>query len=45
MKAAYTRYGPPDVVEVSDLDKPIPRHNEVLIESARLPSIHSTRKQ
>ena len=24
MKAAYTRYGPPDVVEVSDLDKAIP---------------------
>ena len=22
MKAAYTRYGPPDVVEVNDLDKP-----------------------
>ena len=31
MKAAYTRYGPPDVVEVSVLDKPVPRHNEVLI--------------
>jgi NADPH:quinone reductase-like Zn-dependent oxidoreductase len=31
MKAAYTRYGPPDVVEVSDLDKPVPRDNEVLI--------------
>ena len=24
MKAAYTRYGPPDVVEVSDLDKLFP---------------------
>jgi NADPH:quinone reductase-like Zn-dependent oxidoreductase len=31
MKAAYTRYGPPDVVEVNDLDKPVPRENEVLI--------------
>jgi NADPH:quinone reductase-like Zn-dependent oxidoreductase len=31
MKAAYTRYGPPDVVEVNDLDKPVPRDNEVLI--------------
>ena len=31
MKAAYTRYGPPDVVEVSDLDKPVPTNNEVLI--------------
>jgi hypothetical protein len=24
MKAAYTKYGPPDIVEVDDLDKPIP---------------------
>jgi len=31
MKAAYTRYGPPDVVEVNDLDMPVPRDNEVLI--------------
>jgi NADPH:quinone reductase-like Zn-dependent oxidoreductase len=31
MKAAYTRYGPPDVVEVKDIDKPVPRDNEVLI--------------
>jgi NADPH:quinone reductase-like Zn-dependent oxidoreductase len=31
MKAAYTRYGPPDVVEVNDLDKPVPSSNEVLI--------------
>lgn len=31
MKAAYTRYGPPDVFEVNDLDKPVPRDNEVLI--------------
>jgi NADPH:quinone reductase-like Zn-dependent oxidoreductase len=31
MKAAYTRYGPPDVVEVNDLDRPVPRDNEVLI--------------
>ena len=31
MKAAYTRYGPPDVIEVDDLDKPVPRENEVLI--------------
>jgi NADPH:quinone reductase-like Zn-dependent oxidoreductase len=32
MKAAvYTRYGPPDVVEIRDLDKPVPRDNEVLI--------------
>ena len=31
MKAAYTRYGPPDVIEVDDLEKPVPRENEVLI--------------
>jgi NADPH:quinone reductase-like Zn-dependent oxidoreductase len=31
MKAACTRYGPPDVVEINDLDKPVPRDNEVLI--------------
>ena len=31
MKAAYTRYGPPDVIEVNDLDKPVPRDNEILI--------------
>jgi hypothetical protein len=28
MKAAYTRYGPPDLIEVDDLDKPVPRDNE-----------------
>ena len=31
MKAAYTRYGPPDVIEVQYLDKPIPKDNEILI--------------
>jgi NADPH:quinone reductase-like Zn-dependent oxidoreductase len=31
MKAAYTRYGPPDVIEVDDLDQPVPKDNEVLI--------------
>lgn len=31
MKAAFTRYGPPDVVEVGNLEKPVPRDNEVLI--------------
>jgi NADPH:quinone reductase-like Zn-dependent oxidoreductase len=29
--AVYTRYGPPEVVEVKDVDKPIPRDNEVLV--------------
>ena len=32
MRAAYTRYGPPDIVEVGDLDRPVPKDNEVLIE-------------
>ena len=32
MKAAvYTRYGPPDVVQIADVKKPVPRDNEVLI--------------
>jgi NADPH:quinone reductase-like Zn-dependent oxidoreductase len=31
MKAAYIRYGPPDAVEVKDLDRPVPKDNEVLI--------------
>jgi NADPH:quinone reductase-like Zn-dependent oxidoreductase len=33
MKAAvYTRYGPPDVVKIMDVEKPVPADNEVLIE-------------
>ncbi|HXY24546.1 MAG TPA: NAD(P)-dependent alcohol dehydrogenase [Candidatus Acidoferrum sp.] len=32
MKAAiYTRYGPPDVVQIVDVEKPIPKDDEVLI--------------
>ena len=32
MKAAvYTRYGPPDVVEIKDVEKPVPKDDEVLI--------------
>jgi NADPH:quinone reductase-like Zn-dependent oxidoreductase len=32
MKAAvYTRYGPPDVVQITDVEKPVPKDNEVLI--------------
>ena len=32
MKAAvYTRYGPPDVVQITDVEKPVPTDNEVLI--------------
>jgi NADPH:quinone reductase-like Zn-dependent oxidoreductase len=32
MKAAvYTRYGPPDVVQIVDIEKPLPNDNEVLI--------------
>ena len=33
MKAAvYTRYGSPDVVQIKDVEKPVPKDNEVLIE-------------
>jgi NADPH:quinone reductase-like Zn-dependent oxidoreductase len=32
MKAAvYTRYGPPDVVQIADVEKPVPKDDEVLI--------------
>ena len=32
MKAAvYTSYGPPDVVQIQDVEKPVPKDNEVLI--------------
>ena len=32
MKAAvYTRYGPPDVLEIKDVATPVPRENEVLV--------------
>jgi len=32
MKAAvYTRYGPPDVLQVTDVEKPVPKDGEVLI--------------
>jgi Alcohol dehydrogenase GroES-like domain len=29
--AAYTQYGPPDVVQIMDVEKPVPKDNEVLI--------------
>src|SRR6266568_8664596 len=33
MKAAvYTRYGPPDVVQIMDVEKPVPKDSEVSIE-------------
>ena len=32
MKAVvYTRYGPPDILELKDMPKPAPKDNEVLI--------------
>jgi NADPH:quinone reductase-like Zn-dependent oxidoreductase len=43
MKAAYTRYGPPDVVEVKDLEQPVPKDGEILIKiRARLMSSFET---
>jgi len=29
--AVYTRYGPPDVVQITDVEKPVPKDDEVLI--------------
>jgi NADPH:quinone reductase-like Zn-dependent oxidoreductase len=33
MKAAvYCRYGPPDVVQIKEVERPVPNDNEVLID-------------
>jgi NADPH:quinone reductase-like Zn-dependent oxidoreductase len=32
MKAAvYNRYGPPEVVQIKDVEKPVPKENQVLV--------------
>ena len=32
MKAAvYRRYGPPEVIQIEDVERPVPKDNEVLI--------------
>jgi len=36
MRAAlYTKYGPPDVVQIKDVEKPVPKDNEVLVRVQR----------
>ena len=42
--AVYRKYGPPDVVQIEDVQKPVPTDIEVWSKFARLLSIHWTGK-